>query len=269
MKRIIRRLVQYAKGRNCPMCGHYMYAIMRLKNYALWKLFYGIGLFCLLFSSCAKEIEPEWVNVATGTDETTLPQKVVDAQKYDAFPASKRTIYFHEDFNNNANAWPLLSPITSISGGVFFSTGRATLITLMKPIDESKDFEVEVIIGFRDLLSPGNNGFIWNYNTTTKKYWGFFDYLDPNNVNEEISQSGLFNNGNIEISTGQKALTGHNANGIAWNKYTMRKVGEYIITFIDDQRISTKKYITTQGNRLGINDPGGIGIDKIYIDYIN
>jgi hypothetical protein len=223
----------------------------------------------ITISSCSKEIEPEWVNVATGTDDVILPQKVVDGQKYDAFPALRRTIYFHEDFNSNANAWPLLSPTTSISGGIFFSTGRGVLITKSKTIDETKDFEIEVIIGFRDLLSNSNNGFIWNYNATTKKYWGFFDKQDSNNANEEVSQSGLFNNGNIEVSTSQKQLVGHDANGIAWNKYTMRKIGEYIITFIDGERISTKKYVVTQGNSLGINDPGGIGIDKIYIDYIN
>jgi transcription elongation factor Elf1 len=27
MKRFIKSLVQFAKGKNCPMCGHYMYAI--------------------------------------------------------------------------------------------------------------------------------------------------------------------------------------------------------------------------------------------------
>jgi hypothetical protein len=242
---------------------------MHIKKTTKSKLFKSLIFFLILFTSCSKEIEPEWINVATGTDDVSLPQKVVDAQKYDAFPISKRTPFFREDFTNNINAWPLLSPISSISSGIFYSTGRGLLITKTKAIIETKDFEVEAIIGFRNTLTNSNNGFIWNYNASTKKYWGFFDKPDPNNVNDKITLCGLFTDGNIEIVTSQKTLIDFNASGISWNKYTMRKIGDYIISFIDGSRISTKKYIPTQGTSIGINDPGGLGIDKIYIDYIN
>lgn len=222
----------------------------------------------LIIQGCTKEVDPEWAASVFGSKEA-LPQKILDAQKYDAFPAARRTTYFHEDFTNNANAWPLLSPTTSISGGVFFSYGRQALITKQKPIDETKDFEVEMIIGFRDMLSVSNNGVIWNYNSSTKKYWGVFNTPSSENANENMALCGQFNNGTNEVNTGVNKVLNYNANGISWNKYTMRKVGDYIITFIDGVRMSTRKYISTGGNSIGINDPGGIGVDKIYIDYIN
>lgn len=226
-------------------------------------------LACFLILSCSKETDPEWVTVATGGNSNTLPEKVKEAQQYNAFPASRRSAYFHEDFTNNSNGWLLSAPVSAITGGIFFSTGRGVLITKVKPIDEARDFEVECVIGFRDMLSNGNNGFVWNYNAASNRYWGVFDLPDQANMSQEIAQAGLFNNGSIELSVAQKQLTGYNASGVTWNTYTMRKVGEYLITFIDGTRVSTKKYKPTQGTALGINDPGGIGIDKIYIDYIN
>lgn len=231
--------------------------------------FYIFFAAAFLFAGCSKETDPEWAETVFGVKGVSLPQKVIDAQKYDAFPSTRHTPYFREDFNNNANGWPLLSPTSSISGGIFFSYGRQLLITKNKPIDETKDFEVEMIIGFRDMLSASNNGVVWNYNTTTKKYWGIFNTRSTDNVNENVAICGQFNNGSVELATGINTGLSYNANEISWNKYTMRKVGDYIITFIDGVRTTTKKFISTGGDNIGINDPGGIGIDKIYIDYLN
>jgi hypothetical protein len=248
-----------------------MYLLILLltkKNIIIMRRFFLLFVVLIaMIASCSKEVEPAFAKSTFGDGES-LPKKVIDAQVYEAFPISKRTIFFHEDFTANTNGWILQSPMSSIVGGLFLSNGRNVLISILKTIDETKDFEVETRIGFKNLVN-NNNGVLFNYNNTTKKYWGFFNAQDPNNVNAKVSSIGLFNNGSLELQTGQKEITNYNTSNYAWSKYTLRKVGEYIITFVDGIKISTKKYTATQGTRLGINDPGGIGVDNIYIDYLN
>ena len=222
----------------------------------------------LSFFSCGKDLDEEKIISIFGNISGPISEKVSLAQSYSYYDATRRTSYFREDFSNNSNRWPLSPPLTNISSGIFNSNGRGALLTLSKPIDESKDFEVEIIIGFKKHPNVPFNAVIWNYNASSRVSWGIFNLPLSSGSQEHKIFCGQFSAAeNLYLSASKSEMV-YNSSNISWAKVTMRKVDNFLVTFIDEIRYSTIKYRPTGGGLLGINDPGGIQIDRISIDYL-
>ena len=238
-------------------------------NIQRMSLFIFVSIFMI---SCTKDIDPQLVSTITGVGENVITKKkVVDPLTFSSYPASSRNTIFHEDFNNNDSGWYLVDSTSQIKNGFYDSKGTALILTRKVNIDESKDFELDCTIGYRNISYGETNGIIMNYNSTSKYYWGILNGQGFENTSQNTAYIGYYNYYNTSIgkSKATNFIIPTSSNEFNYDRYTLRKVGDSIITFIDTTRISTVPYIRTSGNRIGICDNTGLSIDNIYIDYLN
>lgn len=234
------------------------------------QIFYFLVLFVLI-TSCSEDSDLSGREMFFGDDANP---NIQIAKNYNAFATSQRTTLFLENFNNNNNNWPILLPNSMagqfqyyyINNGKYKMKGDNSTFyqsSILKTIDQNKDFEIEVSLSIFSNGFISNNGIAFGHNNIDN---GYFISVISQSKNLKVtynSSSGI----NVEKEFTTNITDYDWANGVPI-KITCRKVNQSMLFFVNENYLGKIIFEPFVDNYIGLRGLQETHFDYIKIDYL-
>lgn len=182
-----------------------------------------------------------------------------------------RETVFYDDFTNNYNNWPTKSTAykthISLSNGWYyfehFRTSYSWILSKIIDLSEYRDFEIEARI--QKISGIQNNGFgiVWGRKDSDNQ----FDFYISANGYYKINKSAYGTRHKMVPWTKTSYI--NQGNG-ATNKLTIRKTGNIIKFYVNDNYLNQLTFESFFGNRIGfvVYKNQKIAIDYLRVSYL-
>jgi hypothetical protein len=195
----------------------------------------------------------------------TATLTIVAQRSYNDYDKTSKSLQYQEDFNNNSKNWSLRSEeefIRTIQNGVLSlqsTVNRAKILFQPVEINENLDYEIETSIKF--VTGKENTGHALLFGKSSGSDFGFYY---TNQGSYKISKYDSEYKDYIDF-TNSPFLKSN-----AYNKITLRKVGQNWYFFINEVLCHEMKSEPFFGNNIGFQVGGTsiIHVDYLYISYL-